>query len=265
MLLRAADLEAVVNSSGSKAVDEALGGGYPCGVVELCGEAGTGKTTWALLALRAAQKEGRGVYISSEQFPSSRYRDLTQSSKEMDALVQEVRNTADLDRVVCELERLVRGTASGPDPVRLIVLDNIAALYRSDSIDKGTSRTKHMFHTMERLKRLCKQRVTILVINQVHDVVEEAVTQRYMMLGSNGEVGRTSTHHDLVRTSGRLVSPSLGLVWSSFLNVRLLLSRSSHSASVQRHCSVAFAPHLSRGPLVSFRLCGEHGVVVDDE
>ena len=56
------------SSSGSIAVDVALGGGYPKGrIIEIFGPESSGKTTFALHAIAEVQKEGgRAAFIDAE-------------------------------------------------------------------------------------------------------------------------------------------------------------------------------------------------------
>ena len=68
----------------------------------------------------------------------------------------------------------------------------------------------------------------VVVTNQVVDVVE-------------GDAGNT-----VAWSSGRRVSPALGIAWANCVNTRLFLMREVDGASgtERRRMNVAFAPHL---------------------
>ncbi|KAH7372653.1 hypothetical protein KP509_17G014900 [Ceratopteris richardii] len=111
-------------------------------------------------------------------------------------------------------------------PVRLIVIDSIAALFRSDfnnSLKDLTMRTEWFFKISSKLKTYAHDYdIAVLVTNQVVDDVgsESLITQ-------NSVHGMLSGNFGSLISSGRKVMPALGIGWSHCINTRLFLSRFS--------------------------------------
>lgn len=139
-------------------------------------------------------------------------------------------------------------------PVRLIVIDSIAALFRSDFDNTPVElkrRSSLFFKISSKLKALAKRfNLAVLVTNQVVDLVGPNE-------GINGlRIGNLVCLH----TSGRRVCPALGLAWANCVNSRLFLSRNEevireeNEKSNGQSCDfvkkkmrklyVVFAPHL---------------------
>jgi RecA/RadA recombinase len=148
-------------------------------------------------------------------------------------------------------------------PVKLIVIDSVAALFRADFDNNKTDLSKRaslFFRLSAKLKQYAQQfNIAIVVTNQVTDCFDEVQSdQEYM---------------EHLITSGRFVRPALGLSWSHCVNTRLFLSRIPqqdcsmlhkfqghvrHGSEVIEHCNsggggegldgrriqVVFAPHL---------------------
>lgn len=139
-------------------------------------------------------------------------------------------------------------------PVKLIVIDSIAALFRSEFENTPAEfkrRSALFFKISGKLKSLAKKfGLAVVVTNQVVDLVAPE--------GINGvRVGNLACLY----SSGRRVCPALGLAWANCVNSRLFLSRSEQFekeekglADVNRVCTrtrrllhVVFAPHLPEG------------------
>lgn len=108
-------------SSGSLAVDLALGGGLPQGrIIEIYGPESSGKTTMALHAVAEAQKKGgKAAFIDAEHAL-----DITYAKKigvDIDALL--VSQPDDGEQALEITETLVRSGA-----IDIIVIDSVAAL-----------------------------------------------------------------------------------------------------------------------------------------
>ena len=110
-------------SSGSLLLDEALGGGYPCGrIAEIYGPEGSGKTTLALQAISALHAntgEEIAVFLDVEQTFNLQYAKALQVDPQKLIVVQPQTAESALDI----LERFVK-----TQKVKLIVLDSVAAL-----------------------------------------------------------------------------------------------------------------------------------------
>uniref|UniRef100_A0A8D3DA60 DNA repair protein n=1 Tax=Scophthalmus maximus TaxID=52904 RepID=A0A8D3DA60_SCOMX len=236
---------------GCPVLDELLRGGLPAGgVTELSGESGAGKTQLALQLCLCVQYpvqygglNAGAVYISTEDsFPIRRLQQLIreQSCLRSDvpaALISSlqftdhvyVEHAADVDALqVCLSRRvpllLTRGL------VRLVVVDSVAALFRSEfQADDWLERNKQLLTFSSALQQLSLEFNTpVLCVNQVTDVFNR----------SNDTLG---------------VSPALGLAWANQVMVRLMMQRLQGSvergeqSSALRRLEVVFAPHLARG------------------
>lgn len=246
-------------SVGCPVLDRSLGGGIPCkSVTELVAESGCGKTQFCLqLVLCAQLPPSRGglsassLYIYTEfPFPSRRLRqlsralrsshpDLLGSSDPCDRVFVCGVHSADklVDDIMPKIEEFLSYSRSRL-PVRVIVVDSIAALFRSDfentSLDLRR-RSSLFFKISGGLKSLAERfGLAVLVTNQVVDFIGQE--------GLNLNIGNLSGLY----TSGRRVCPALGLAWANCVNSRLFLSRDDEGDGVikTRRLSVVFAPHL---------------------
>lgn len=123
-------------------------------------------------------------------------------------------------------------------PVRVIVVDSIAALFRSEFDNSRVDlrrRSSLFFKISGGLKSLAERfGLVVVVTNQVVDLMSE---------GENGvRIGNFSEMY----SSGRRVCPALGLSWANCVNSRMFLSRDAYVESKRRRISVVFAPHLGQ-------------------
>ncbi|XP_045916579.1 DNA repair protein XRCC3 isoform X1 [Micropterus dolomieu] len=242
-------------SVGCPVLDQLLRGGFPVGgVTELAGESGAGKTQLALQLCLSVQYptqhgglDSGAVYICTEDtFPIRRLQQLIsgQSCLRPDvspSLISSLRfsdhvyieHAADLDSLqVCLSRRVPLLLARGL--VRLLVVDSVAALFRSEfQAADWLERSKQLLTFSSTLHHLSQEFTTpVLCINQVTDVF-------------------SSSDHSLGPLSSN-VAPALGLAWANQVTVRLMMRRlqgtvargDQHSAL--RRLEVAFAPHLAR-------------------
>ncbi|XP_062323392.1 DNA repair protein XRCC3 isoform X2 [Osmerus eperlanus] len=245
-------------------------GGIPlCGITELAGESGTGKTQFGLqlsLSVQYPQEYGGlgsgAVYICTEDsFPIKRLRQLiTQQSllrpELPQTLIRSIRfsdniyieHAADLGALqVCVSQRVPVLLSRGL--VRLVVVDSVAALFRSEfQADEAAERARHMQTLAGTLHRLSHSyNAPVLCINQVTDVIDDSDQAR--------------CNFGLVNSK---VLPALGMAWANLVLVRLMLRRLQGSTgsgtqdSAPRRLEVVFAPHLPQAGC----LCGvyEEGV-----
>lgn len=141
-------------------------------------------------------------------------------------------------------------------PVRLIVIDSIAALFRSDFDNTPVElkkRSSLFFKISSKLKALAKRfNLAVLVTNQVVDLVGPNDGINGLRIGNLG----------CLYASGRRICPALGLAWANCVNSRLFLSMNEeviHEENGQlngessdfvckqkrRKLYVVFAPHLA--------------------
>lgn len=108
-------------------------------------------------------------------------------------------------------------------PIKLIVLDSIAASVRADFDENEFSERGRMLQTIAQiLKRLAgEHEIAVVVTNHVVDKVEAADLD----LKSRSIGGVRQGNLALLMSSGRAVLPALGLGWSNCVNTRLVVSR----------------------------------------
>ncbi|XP_044024577.1 DNA repair protein XRCC3 [Siniperca chuatsi] len=242
-------------SVGCPVLDELLRGGLPVGgVTELSGESGAGKTQLALqlcLSVQYPTQHGGlnsgAVYICTEDsFPIRRLQQLIREQSRLRSDVPPsltsslqfsdgvyIEHAADLDSLqVCLSRRVPLLLARGL--VRLLVVDSVAALFRSEfQAADWLERTKQLLTFSSTLHHLSHEFTTpVLCINQVTDVF-------------------SSSDHRLGPLSSS-VSPALGLAWANQVMVRLMMRRlqvivaRGDQRSALRRLEVVFAPHLAR-------------------
>lgn len=229
-------------SLGCPLLNRLLSGGLPAAsVTEIAGESASGKTQLCLqLALLAplSPLSSSCLFLHSDlPFPLRRLRLLAPKSHTDlldNVLVAAVHSPSDLLSLLSRAQHHLSHPSHSPHrlPIRLILLDSIASLFRAD-FDASPADLKRrsvlFFKISAKLKELAYMHQCVVVVtNQVMDVVE-------------GETGNT-----VAWSSGRRVSPALGLAWANCVNTRLFLTREVDGAggSAKRRMKVAFAPHL---------------------
>ncbi|CAG9461477.1 unnamed protein product [Pedinophyceae sp. YPF-701] len=262
-------------SSGCALIDEFLGGGVPVGVVtEFAGEATAGKSNLCLQLMTTVQwpaacggLHGSALYLYTEAGkPFSRRLEAmsegllaratsvaaaTGAGAALPAgpaadrifVQDELGVPDDLLHCLHQARRLLEHPQDPDYPVRLIVLDSVAGVFRDDGNDAGDvgGRARQMFEAAALLKRFADEfALAVVITNQVADKVEDVVSVHQQ--GAHGAL----------RTSGRDVMPALGLAWANCVNQRIFLARlrsglgadTGGDASVRREMSVLFSPTL---------------------
>ncbi len=154
-------------SSGSLALDLALGGGFPKGrIIEIYGPESSGKTTLALHAISEIQKQGgQAAFIDAEHALDPAYARKIGVNTE-DLLISQPDN-GEQALEICET--LVRSGA-----VDLIVVDSVAALVPQAEIDGDMGdaqmglQARLMSQAMRKLTGvISKTKATVIFINQI--------------------------------------------------------------------------------------------------
>ena len=215
--------------TGVKDVDELLGGGLRTGMVtELCGEAGSGKTHFALQCCFAAQRNetdgglnARALYICSETYPAKLVARMAQAktantesaSEAAVAMTDDIivahmlhESADELVRTLARAETLMDAhrTSAGRHMrdggvcddrrvrrVRLVVVDSIASLFRTNDIGgESGKRWNELYRVARMLKELAhKHDAVVLVVNQVTDVMSPAADHDEGKRNTNGANG----------------------------------------------------------------------------
>ncbi|CAM8928315.1 hypothetical protein QQ045_023091 [Rhodiola kirilowii] len=257
---------------GCPIIDAHLGGGIPVNsITEIVAESGCGKTQLSLQLVLSAQLpvshgglSASSIYIHSEfPFPIRRLHSLSLSflashSRQFaprhdpcDYVLVHAAHSADqLFDILSKLDSLIE-KGNGGFPIRVIVIDSIAALFRSDYDNTASDlkRRSYLFFKISgRLKMLAKRfKMAVMVTNQVVDLVDPD--------GVNGlKIGNLR----FLCSSGRRVCAALGMTWANCVNSRLFMSRTEEFTSggvdesgeeivvrrTRRWIQVVFAPHL---------------------
>jgi len=213
---------------------------------------------------------GAAVYITSEDVPIKRLKQMSSAYQQRFPSVWET-STQSMDKIYIEtaatlseqrfcfnkrlptlLQKSASADAPGRLPVKLVIVDSITALFRVEFENhEYIARSQAIAEQARMLNQIATRfGVVVLVTNQVTDVFDTH-TSTYGGLGG-------------LVSSGRLVRPALGLVWSQSIFQRLCLSRRAqnskivndgipsqadlgdHAATGARDFVVDFAPHLPR-------------------
>ncbi|CAO2817569.1 unnamed protein product [Amaranthus hypochondriacus] len=254
-------------------LNQFLFGGIPCkSITEIVAESGSGKTQLSLQLLLTAQLpishgglSSSSLYLHTEfPFPIRRLEQLSMSfisshNIHFDStlydpldkiLVQAIDDAHQLFDLLLKLDSFLVSKNSTQWPVKLIVIDSIAALFRSQFDNTPADlkeRSSLFFKISGKLRGLAEKfGLAVVITNQVVDFVGNDE-------GINGlQIGNLSCLY----TSGRRVCPALGLAWANCVNTRLFISKTEESVSdgrlveedvgtgTRRHIHVVFAPHL---------------------
>ena len=154
-------------SSGSLALDLALGGGFPKGrIIEIYGSESSGKTTLALHAISEIQKQGgQAAFIDAEHALDPAY--ARKIGVDTDNLLISQPDNGEQALEICET--LVRSGA-----VDLIIVDSVAALVPQAEIDGDMGdaqmglQARLMSQAMRKLTGIIsKTKATVIFINQI--------------------------------------------------------------------------------------------------
>ena len=168
----AADMKIATVSSGSLAIDKALGvGGYPRGrIVEIYGPEGSGKTTVALHAVAEVQRQGgTAAYIDAENALDPQYAEAL--GVDVDNLLLSQPDTGEEGLAIADA--LI---ASGA--VDLVVIDSVAALVPQAEIDGDMGdahvglQARLMSQALRKLSgEINKTKTIAIFINQIREKV----------------------------------------------------------------------------------------------
>eukprot|EP00904_Undaria_pinnatifida_P013906 jgi/Undpi1/9646/HiC_scaffold_27.g12102.m1 len=220
-------------SFGCPNLDAAFHGGVSVhGITEIAGEAGTGKTQLCLQLLLQAQLApeagglgGKSYVLTCGEgvFPSRRLRQMADRYKDRQGVdpaiimegvcIQSAKNLDDQMKILMEHLPLLMEAHN----IRLVVVDSIAALFRSDlGGGKGATveRSRLLGQLSQQMKRLSdRHHAAFVVVNQVTANFSSAIG------GRGGGVGAAEE-----RQGDRNV-PAMGLMWSQCINSRFIVRK----------------------------------------
>ncbi len=159
--------------TGSKCIDELLSGGVEtrC-VTQVYGESGTGKTSFCLMLSYTTARNHRVAYIDTEGLSGERIGQIFQDRDVLkNVFIYEVFDFRQQSTAVKEVSRLVKN-----EDVRLVVIDSLTALYRSELEDEKRQL---------RIKReLTSQLTYLLGLARKHDLAVVFTNQMFTDIDS---------------------------------------------------------------------------------
>ena len=159
--------------TGSKCIDELLSGGVETGcVTQVYGESGTGKTSFCLMLSYTTARNHRVAYIDTEGLSGERIGQIFQDRDVLkNVFIYEVFDFRQQSTAVKEVSRLVKN-----EDVRLVVIDSLTALYRSELEDEKRQL---------RIKReLTSQLTYLLGLARKHDLAVVFTNQMFTDIDS---------------------------------------------------------------------------------
>jgi DNA-repair protein XRCC3 len=277
-------------------VDDALRGGVRTKqITELVGEAGSAKTQLCAQLCLSAQidlRECSVVYVQTDggKPPTAVMRRIARSKRFVEAFGSEEAATGSLERVyivkalgdaralwetLVDLSAVLRYPADPRAPVRMIVIDSVAAPFRDGDEDEGyggeggqagsggasasgAGKDNGWAYAVKRAGLLHKMTMLLKEYATLHDlavVVTNHVVDSMRGDGFAGDADVASRALGEAISSGRRVLPALGVMWGNCVNTRLFLTRYAKRSNrglddadedvVGRRLSVVFAPHLA--------------------
>lgn len=249
--------------SGDKILDEAFSGGLLLsnGIFEFAGEAGSGKTQLACqyaissaLPLHYDGLDGGCLIINTEgnSFPYERLRQIMEQRVSKLALVGNDTHDGIINTM---MERIMSADITKPDELtptldrftssinrfhfRLLIIDSIGALYRSDNTDdfekdKRKTLSHHLHSLAAQLRNINRDyRVGIIVMNQAADVMQDMMCDNFFVAETHGY--KCIPAKSAVRSGNRWIRPALGSPWDGCVNTRIVLSNPRGTKTSQYH------------------------------
>ncbi|KZT59167.1 P-loop containing nucleoside triphosphate hydrolase protein [Calocera cornea HHB12733] len=250
-------------TTGDARIDAMMGGGVCTGqIYDVCGEAASGKTQLALqLALFVQLPAPHGLsgstaYITTTtRLPTDRLTQIKSAHPSLsildDKLALDHLHTSTcktpemlIHTLTYPLRRLAQSIASSLHPIRLLIIDSLAWLFRTES-DKGLSsslfeRSKFLSHIASLLRGLARDfGLAVVVLNHVSTIFDNdrppqpapaSQTSSSSSQSGSQQLDQGISYRDQSRWfgssgPGTRYEAALGLVWANEVNARLMLSR----------------------------------------
>ena len=173
--------------SESNCLDTILNGGIETGTItQIFGESGTGKTSICLIfAYKTALNIGKVIYIDTEGLSGERVNQIFQDKKALENVM--LFDATDFKTQTSIIKNI--GKTCGKENVKLIIVDSITSLYRSELEDerKQVKMKRELTSQLTYLLGLArKHEIAVLITNQMFTDVKT---------GENKPLGGPSIEH----------------------------------------------------------------------
>ncbi len=156
-------------SSGSKAIDDLLDGGFDTGVITtIFGPGACGKTT---LGIQATTSVGKSVYIDSEGgFSAERYLQISDEDHLGKVILLKPLNFAEQHKTIMNFSE------NFSKKIKLLVLDTLSMHYRVEISKKNQNANNMMTIQLSLLNRIARENsIPVLIMNQVYSSMRSGV------------------------------------------------------------------------------------------
>ncbi|MBN1646343.1 DNA repair and recombination protein RadB [Candidatus Woesearchaeota archaeon] len=172
--------------TGTEAMDWLLEGGYENDVITcIYGPPGSGKTNFCMLCMARGVKDGKIIYIDTENsFSAARFKQIAPDHKEIlkNAIFLRPINFDEQHQAFEKLQKIITNKVS------LIVLDSVAMLYRLE-----LGKTKDTFSVNRKLglqlsilaEIARRNKIPIIMTNQVYSDIDHKDSDMLKMVGGD--------------------------------------------------------------------------------
>jgi len=162
--------------TGSKCIDELLSGGVETGTItQIYGESGTGKTSFCLMLSYNTAKEYKVAFIDTEGLSGERIGQIFEKKELLsNVFIYEVFEFRHQSTAIREVSRLLR-----EENVKLVVIDSLTALYRSELEDESRQ--------LKIKRELTSQLTYLLGLARKHDIAVVFTNQMFTDINT-GEI-----------------------------------------------------------------------------
>ena len=202
-------------STGSKNLDELLGGGIETGAItEIYGEFGSGKTqichTTAVLVQQKKEKgglEGGIIYIDTENtfrperiVSISKSRNIDYSPVLENIIVAKAFNSSHQELIIQEIGKIIEN-----NNIKLVIIDSAISHFRAEFLGRGTlsERQQKLNKLMHILMRIAETyNIAIIITNQIQSAPDMIFGDPYRPTGGN-VMAHSSTYRIYLKKAGK--------------------------------------------------------------
>ncbi|MGE5706296.1 MAG: DNA repair and recombination protein RadA, partial [Nitrososphaerales archaeon] len=202
-------------STGSKNLDELLGGGIETGAItEIYGEFGSGKTqichTTAVLVQQKKEKgglEGGIIYVDTENtfrperiVSISKSRNIDYSPVLENIIVAKAFNSSHQELIIQEIGKIIEN-----NNIKLVIIDSAISHFRAEFLGRGTlsERQQKLNKLMHILMRIAETyNIAIIITNQIQSAPDMIFGDPYRPTGGN-VMAHSSTYRIYLKKAGK--------------------------------------------------------------